>query len=107
MNKNWMLCIDLMTQLRNDRYPKLGKGYNGQLMMVDDGEARFIERVDSTNGKRNMRVFEGRYINISLKDDGSYQPNFKHVRIDASMLESYVQGVTQELKEAFTSLLEK
>ena len=109
MKKNWMLCIDLMTQLQHDCYPRQGKGYKGRLMVVDDGEVCFVEKCCETDGKRNMRVFEGRYITMTLRlEDGRLRLNFKRICLRRGFdLNGYAIGVMNEICQALEGFVEK
>ena len=45
--------------------------------VFDDEHFTFTEIEDITRVKHNPKVFEGRYISLTLRDDGTLRPNFK------------------------------
>ena len=106
-----------MIILRNDCRMRTGKDYQGVLRRdsdseVDDFLARdthytFVETLSWTQ-KRNPRVFRGRYITITRRDDGTLRLNFRPVRMSGNFsLERYAFGVYMELHKALEGLVEK
>ena len=85
------------------------KDYQGVLTRDGREHFTFIETPASTDGKRNPHVFEGKFITITRRSDGSLRPNFKLGRIGGRgfNLESYAFGVACELREALRSLVEE
>jgi hypothetical protein len=58
--------------------------------------------------KRNPRVFRGKYISITRRDDGSLRLNFRPVKMDGDFsIERYAVGVSNELLWALEGLVEK
>ena len=117
MFKNTNLGCNVKTILRNDRTMRTGKDYQGVLRLdhdasIDEFLARdahytFIETEPWTS-KRNPRVFRGRYITITRRDDGSLHPNFKPMKTDKTFnVERYAFGVYIELHKALEGLIEK
>lgn len=117
-NRNTDLGCDVKTILRSDRIMKTGKSYRGVLCRDSDGiiddflcrdsHYTFIETLPSTDGKRNPRVFEGEYLTITRRDDGSYRLNFKPIKVGANFsVDSYAIGVCNELREALSGLVER
>ena len=117
MFKNTDLGCDVKTILRSDRTMKTGKEYQGVLRLdsetvIDEYLYRnthytFVETLPWTQ-KRNPRVFAGKYISITRKDDGTLRPNFKPLRIDKDFsIDSYAIGVCNELRQALEGLVEK
>ena len=117
-NRNTELGCDVKSILRSDRKMKVGKTYRGVLTrdcdrVVDDilyldAHYTFVETLPSTNGKRNPRLFEGRYITITRRDDGSLNLNFKSLKMEASFsVEGYAIGVMGELCQALRGLIEE
>ena len=114
-SNNTHLAVDLKTQLRSDRIAKVGKSYTGVLRRdVVSEEFRFdehftfIETVPPTAGKRNPRIFNGRYITVTKRDNGSLRLNFKELKVGADFsLERYALGVYNELCLALGGLIEK
>ncbi len=115
--RNTDLAVDLKTMLRSDRTMRTGKEYQGVLRRdrdadIDDFRCRdahytFVETL-AWRSKRNPRVFNGKYISITRRDDGSLRPNFKPLKIDADFSpERYAIGVSNELLWALEGLVEK
>ena len=102
---NTALGCDLKMILRSDRLMKLGKDYQGVLRRdVECEEFRydehftFVETLPATVGKRNPKVFSGKYITITRKDDGSLRPNFKPIKNWTDFnAEEFAVGVANEL----------
>ncbi|MBR1668952.1 MAG: hypothetical protein IJ693_11840 [Bacteroidaceae bacterium] len=115
---NTDLGVDVKTILSSDRRMKTGKGYQGTLCRDSDGVVdeflcrdahyTFVETLPAGDGKRNPRVFEGRYITITRGDDGSLRPNFKRMEVGSGFtVDGYAIGVMGELRRALTGLVEK
>ena len=105
-NRNTDLCVDMKTILRIDRIAMIGKDYQGVLRHDKEYHYTFTEihNVD----KRNPRVFNGRYITITRRDDGTLRPNFKPLKMGKDFCASdYASHVANELFWALTSLIEK
>ena len=115
MKTNTELCVSLKTMLRNDCMMKPGRNYLGVLRRdVECDEFRydehftFVETIPSTTIKRNPKVYEGKRITITRKDDGTYRPNFKPMHIDGRLtLSRYVYEVYIELCEGLSGLIEE
>lgn len=107
LNKNTDLCMDVKTYLRHDRRSQLDKAYCGMLMRDSDVHYTFVESAPQTRGKHHPHLFEGRYINVSMHDDGTLQPNFRQFRIDKDFtVNRYAAGVAKELRIAFSGLID-
>lgn len=114
-NNNTHLAVDLKTQLRSDRIVKVGKSYTGVLRRdVECEDFRyddrfvFTETVPPMAGKRNPHVFDGMYITVTRRDDGSLRLNFKELKVGAGFsLERYALGVYNELCVALGGLIEE
>ena len=108
-NRNTDLCMDVKTFLREDRITQLGKDYPGVLRRDADDHYSFVETLpESPTGKRNPHVFDGKYITVTRRDDGSYRPNFKPMKVDTSFtVEGYANGVATEIINALTGLVEE
>lgn len=113
MKKNTLLCIDLKTHLMDDTLLKVGKNYNGVLRhdpMEEYGEDHytFTETCNSSTSKHNPHAFEGRYINVSMRPDGSLQPHFREMLVDKDFtVNRYAAGVAKELRKALGCLVEE
>ena len=111
------LSVDLKTMLRSDKRMQTGKEYQGVLRrdsdaFIDDFVCRdahftFVETLPWTC-QRNPRVFKGRYITITRRQDGTLRPNFRPVKMDAGFSpERYAAGVATELMWALEGLVGK
>ena len=111
MNRNTELCVDLKTWLADDPVPAQGKVYQGCIVRDDDCHYTFVECPPQTRTysvKRNEMVYQGRYINITRREDGSLRPNFKALHTGPGFCpEAYAHGVARELIEALNSLIVK
>lgn len=80
MKKNYMLCIDLMTRLMHDNLPQEGKAYSGVLIVTGECDATFTEDAAQKPVQRNVRVYDGKYITLTLRPkDDHLRLNFKEV----------------------------
>ena len=115
MFKNTDYGCDVKTILRSDRRLRTGKDYLGVLRrdpdsVVDDFLSRdahytFVETLPWTE-KRNPRVFRGRYITITRRDDGTLRLNFRPMPANMSV-ERYAFQVYCELHKALKGLIGK
>lgn len=114
-NPNTHLSVDLKTLLRSDSKMKAGKNYQGILRRDEiceefryDEHFTFVETVPQTAGKRNPHVFDGQYITVTRRDDGSLRLNFKELPKGANFdLERFALGVYNELCLALGGLIEE
>ena len=117
-NPNTHLGVDLKTLLRSDECMRIGKAYQGVLRLDSEGivdeflcrdpHFTFIETVPQTAGKRNPHVFDGKYITVTRRDDGSLRLNFKELPKGANFnLERFALGVYNELCLALGGLIEE
>ena len=117
-NPNTDFGCDLKTLLRSNRRMQTGKDYQGVLrrdsdLEVDeflcrDAHYTFIETVPQKPCKRNPRVFDGQYITITRRSDGSLWPNFKPLRkVTGFTVDGYAIGVCNELRKALKGLVEE
>ena len=95
-----------------------GKDYQGVLRLdheadidefrCQDAHYTFVETLPWTT-KRNPRVFRGRYITITRRNDGTLRLNFRPVKTDAEDFDiiRYSSGVANELLWALEGLIEK
>ena len=115
---NTELSVDLKTLLRKDVHMVTGKGYHGVLRRDAEAEVEeyrsydphytFTETQPQTAGKRNPHVFDGKYITVTRRDDGSLRLNFKELKVGADFsVEKYASGVANELLWALEGLVEK
>ena len=117
-NPNTHLSVDLKTLLRSDECMRIGKAYQGVLRLDANAEIEeflcrdphftFVETVPQTAGKRNPHVFDGKYITVTRRDDGSLRLNFKELPKGANFnLERFALGVYNELCLALGGLIEE
>ena len=115
---NTDLGCDVKTLLRSDMRMKVGKDYQGVFRLdseaiVDEFLCRdphytFVETVPLTAGKRNPHIFDGKYITVTRRDDGSLRLNFKELKMGAGFkVERYALGVYNEICIAIGGLIEK
>jgi len=112
---NTHLCVDVKTLLRSDRTMKTGKEYPGVLRRdVEIDEFRyneiftFVETLPQTAGKRNPHVFNGKYITVTRRADGSLRLNFKELKTGEGFnLERYALSVYYEICIALGGLVEE
>lgn len=116
---NTDLGCNVKTLLRSDKRAKAGKSYPGVLRLdsetkVDEFLCRdphytFAETVPLTAGKRNPHVFNGQYVTITRKDDGSYRPNLKQMpELGAKLsVDNYAFEVYRELRQGLKGLIEE
>ena len=112
---NTHLCVDVKTLLRSDRIMKVEKEYQGILrrdVNIDefhyDEHYTFVETVPQTAGKRNPHVYDGKYITVTRRDNGSLRLNFKELPKGADFnLERFALGVYNEICMALYGLVEE
>ena len=115
-NRNTELSVDLKTLLRKDVRMVTGKAYQGVLRRDADAEVEeyrsfdphytFTETVPPTAAKRNPHIFDGKYITVTRRDDGSLRLNFKELKTGEDFnLERFALGVYNELCMALGGLI--
>lgn len=115
---NTELGCDVKTFLRSDKRMLVNKAYPGVLRLdaeadIDeflcrDAHMTFIETVPMSAGKRNPHVFDGQYITVTRRGDGSLRLNFKELKMGAGFkVERYALGVYNELCMALEGLIEE
>jgi len=114
---NTDLGCDLKTILRSDRKMKVKKDYQGVLRLDDEGTIdeylsrdphyTFVETRPWTS-KRNPRVYDGEFITVTRRSDGSYHPNFKPMKVgEGFSVARYISGVDLELHKGLEGLVGK
>ena len=113
-NRNTHLGVNLKTMLRSENVMKTGKDYQGVLRRdVECDEFRWDEHFTFVetlpwNTRRNPRVYNGKYISVTRRPDGTLRLNFKPLKMgDDFSLERYALGVYNELCIALGGLVEK
>ena len=116
-HKNTDLAVNLKTVLLSDTSMRTGKEYQGVLRRDWDAEMEdfrcrdahytFTETLPWTT-RRNPRVYRGRFITVTRRQDGSLRLNFRPVSMDGDFsVERYAFGVYRELHQALEGLVEK
>lgn len=106
-NRNTDFCMDVKTILRKDLNTEVGKDYKGILSRDAVSHYSFVEIADSQARKRNPHVFEGTFLTATRRDDGTYRPNFREVRIENGFnVDIYADNVANEIRMAFKCLVE-
>ena len=116
-HRNTDLSVNLKTILYSDRKMKPCKDYQGVLRLDAEGTVEeflsrdahytFVETLPWTS-KRNPRLFNGKYISITRRPDGSLRPNFKPLKVTKGFsVERYTFNVYLELHKALKGLVEK
>ncbi len=110
--RNTALCVNLKTVLRGDSRMKAGKEYLGVLRrdvecedFYYDEHYTFVETLPWSM-KRNPHVFNGKFISVTRRDDGTYRLNFKELPADMKV-ERYALGVYNEICMALGGLVEE
>lgn len=117
-NRNTDLAVDLKTVLHSDRSMRIGKEYQGVLRRDSEAEIEdfrcrdahytFVETLPQSAGKRNPHVFDGRYITVTRRDDGSLRMNFKTLKVDRDFSPyRYALGVFNEVMWVLEDLVEE
>ena len=115
MFKNTDYGCNVKTMLRNDRTMRTGKDYLGVLRRDTEAEVdEFLSRdphytfveTDPWTSKRNPRLFRGRYITITRRDDGTLRLNFRPMPVGVKV-DNYAFKVYLELRKALIGLIEK
>ena len=107
-HRNTDICVNVKTILRNDIFAKLDKTYAGLLTHDQEDHYTFVETIRQNARKRNPQVFNGKFITITRRSDGTYHPNFKPVNIGPGFnTEAYNLCVYLELRRALKGLVEK
>ena len=97
-----------------DSHLKLGKDYIGVIchdvpedsVGGDDDHFTFTETINVR--KRNPQVFDGEYITVTRRSDGSYRLNFKSFHINKEFdVAAFASGVASEIKKALKGLIGK
>jgi len=116
-HRNTDLGCDLKTILCSDRRMKQGKDYQGVLRLDAEGDVdeylsrdphyTFVETRPWTM-KRNPHVYDGEFITVTRRSDGSYHPNFKPLKVDKNFsVARYISGVDLELHKGLEGLVGK
>ena len=100
--------MDVKTILHSGRSSKIGKDYQGVLTRDTGDHFTFIETIPPVPEKRNPQVFRGKYITVTRRDDGTYRPNFKPMKVGADFsVAQFSSDVANELLWALDGLIEE
>lgn len=110
MKVNTELCIDLKTKLQNEVIMRPGVEYVGILCRdipsedygCDYNHYTFTESTfPMTTERRNVHLYEGKYITCTKRLNGSLRLNFKNLKLGTDFsLRGYAIGVANEIREA-------
>ena len=111
---NTMLAVDVKTLLHSDSVMRPCREYQGVLrrdVQVDefrwDEHLTFTETLPWTT-KRNPRVYRGRFITVTRRQDGSLRLNFRPLKTDGHFsVERYALAVYNEICMALYGLVEE
>ena len=118
-HNNTDLGCDVKTILRSDVRMKTGKSYQGVMQLDSDAiddeflcrdpHYTFVETVPQTVAKRNPHLFDGQFVTITCKNDGSLRPNLKQMpKLGANMsVDDYTLMVYRELRQGLKGLVEE
>ena len=105
-HRNTEICVNVKTILRNDIFAKPDKTYAGLLTHDMEDHYTFVETCSPSARKRNPQVFNGKFVTITRRSDGTYHPNFKPVKIGANFnVKAYALCVYLELNKALKGLV--
>ena len=117
-NRNTDLGCEVKTLLRSDKRMLVGKEYQGVFKLDSEAEVderlcqdphyTFVETLPLTAGKRNPHVFDGKYITVTRRDDGSLRLNFKELKMGPGFrVERFALGVYNEICMALEGLVKE
>lgn len=105
---NTELCVDLKLLTRQQGRLEVGMTLPGIITRDGDENFTFLETQPPTTGKRNPHVFEGNYITVTRRDDGTLRLNFRPKTMGPDFnAASYATDVANEILWALTGLLGK
>jgi len=107
-HRNTDLCVDVKTFLFSSRIAEIGQDYQGLLTHDREDHFNFVETKAPKSRRRNPKVYIGKYITVSRKNDGTYRTNFKPLAIDGKTnISALAIGVCAEIVDALRGLIEK
>lgn len=87
---------------------RVGAYLKGFITHDRESHFTFTEMPLQAARRRNPQVFNGRYITITQRRNGTYRVNMKPVEIGGGFdVDGYAFGVACELREALRSLVEE
>ena len=113
-NPSQILPKSFQTICSSSRIMKAGREYTGILRReVEIDELRYDEHYTFTETlpwtmKRNPRIFAGKHITMTRRDDGTLRLNFRPLKTGTGFsLERYALGVYNEICMALEGLVEE
>lgn len=103
MKKNYLLGLNMQTNLQNDNLLEIGKPYPGILIRTGEWDANFIEKAKcATDGKRNFLFFGGSCLNGTLRlEDDHVRLNFKEIPFGPDLnIDAFAFEVAMEVRKA-------
>ena len=82
MKKNVNLCIDLKTIMQEDAHLSEGQCYRGVLSRTSEDSYLFEEEIYKPidrHGRRNPKLFDGRYVSLVHMQNGRYQVHMRTI----------------------------
>lgn len=115
MKKNICLCVDLQINLLDDNLVMPRKKYLGILRSklptegnINGDQLEFTEvEAPLTSYRRNLHIFEGNYVTITLRPDGSLRLNFRKAELDGINIDTFCLEVANEIRQALKSVIGK
>ena len=113
LKKNMLLCVDLQTLLQADNLPTPGKQYLGLLMCKlpsegnENGDMYEFKEVETTmkTCRRNVHLFTGKYVTITLRSNGSPRLNLRNLELDNIDVDSFCLELMNEIRQALKGLV--
>lgn len=113
MKKNLLLCIDLISNLQADNLPKPGKQYLGLLRCKlpsegnVNGDMYEFNEVETTikSCRRNVHLFTGKYVTITLRSNGSPRLNLRNMELNGIDVDTFCLELMNEIRQALKSLV--
>ena len=106
LHPNTELCTELKTLTRQPGRMDEGVALPGLLTRDGEEHYTFIQTLLPSAGKRNPRVFDGRCITVTIKDDGTPRLNFKPLKETESLdVDTFANTVADELRRSLSNLL--
>ncbi|MBQ8225581.1 MAG: hypothetical protein IJZ86_09585 [Bacteroides sp.] len=106
MKKNVNLCIDLKTIMQKDAHLSEGQCYRGVLSRTGEEQYLFEEethRPMDSRGRRNPKLYDGRYISLVHMQNGRYQVHMRTINAsEVADLRDLAFSVHSELLDAFS-----
>jgi hypothetical protein len=107
-NHTTELCVDVKTYLRGDARMRKGRQYPGLLTRESEEHMTFVETASQKKMKRNPHIYEGEFITVTQRDDGTYHLHFRAICMDKGFnVERFAFQVYNEVLWGLDGLVEK